>query len=102
MLKIKPSKRLLIGLIVASSFVFIASGFGYWNRSAALNKIQAEVMKKQQALEDSEKTAKRLERVEAEYEDARMKLACLEQGFLQKPMSLPFCASLRSWGGMST
>ncbi len=84
MLKIKPSKRLLIGLIVASGFVFIASGLGYWNRSTVLNKIQAEVKKKQEALENSEKTAKRLERVEAEYEDARMKLACLEEGVSTK------------------
>ncbi|MDH7481018.1 MAG: type 4a pilus biogenesis protein PilO [Armatimonadota bacterium] len=80
MLKIKPSRTLLIGLIVGAGLVFVASGLGYWNRSSVLDKIQAEVSKKQEALENSEKIAKRLNRVEAEYTDAQMKLACLEQG----------------------
>jgi len=84
MFPIKPSKRILIGLVIISAILFLGMGFGYWSMATKLHKLHVEVAKKQEALANSEQTARRVDVVREEYSNAVAQLRFLEQGVSTK------------------
>ncbi len=84
MLRIRPTKQTLIALAVVAVLILGACGFMYYNFGCKIGTLNAEIDKKQQKLDNSEETTRRLARVELEYTGAQAKLGSLEKGVSTK------------------
>lgn len=81
---VKPTRRSLIALLVAAGVAFIAMGFLYYNRSARLSVLEAEIQRKEQKLEDCKKITERLTDVQTSLAQSQSRLSLLEQGVSTK------------------
>jgi Tfp pilus assembly protein PilO len=84
MLRIRPTKKSLLCLAAVAVLLLVASGFAYYNFASRLGKLNTQISKKQERLDNSEEITRRLARVEQEYTDAQVRLGTLEKGVSTK------------------
>lgn len=84
MLRIRPSKSVLLCLISVAVVMLAVCGFTYRNRACKLHALKLQIESRQEKLANSEQIAKRLSVVEQDYLDAQAKLGVLEQGVSTK------------------
>ena len=84
MLQIKPTKKSLLCLAAIAVLLLAVGGFAYYSFASRLGKLNVEMSKKQERLDNSEGITRRLTRVEQEYTDAQVKLGSLEKGVSTK------------------
>ena len=84
MLKIRASKNALIVLAFVAIMIMAGCTWMYYNRSAKLSAMEAEVKQKEDLLANSKRTAKRLSDIQAVYNDDQAKLDVLEKGVSSK------------------
>lgn len=84
MFRIRPTKQSLLCLAAVAVLLLCVGGFAYYNFSSKLGKLNTEISKKQERLDNSEGITRRLTRVEQEYTDAQVKLGSLEKGVSTK------------------
>lgn len=82
--QIKASTRSLMYLGCVAVAVLLISGLLYFRQAGNLQKLQTEISKKQEELDNSEQVVRRLRRVEERYLEAQAQLGALEQGVSTK------------------
>jgi Tfp pilus assembly protein PilO len=81
---IKPSKRVLLFLVLIAGGMLLCCVLAYYKTSSRLDKLQAEVKAHMTALANSKLTAKQLLTEEQAYKDDQLTLDVLERGVSTK------------------